>query len=343
MSEYNFSFRWINFEEYKEILLNYDLNHNIYQSPDWLNIININKDLNLKFLVAKKNELFFAITPFVNKKKLFFNFFGNPLSGTFCLYKGVLFFDTFEIKDLENFLSNQTKYLENISDYSEYTFNYNNLTKYLNNIFNKLRFKKTENKTLILNLSCGIESIWNNMESRARNSIRKAQKKNIKIKFDLADVNWIDDFYIMLEKTFKKSNRKPPHSKNFYLSLVNLLNKKKILFVSAIKNNEILSKAIFLIDEDKIIYFSGSTNEIGYKYSANSFLLWSIIKDSTIKNYKYFDFGGIGNQSIDKFKKSFGGKEISYVKWIRCNSMISLLIKIIRYLSSKGLININIV
>ena len=333
---------WTDLENYKRIINENNIEINIYQTPEWLKIIVHKNDLDINFLVIQNKFKIFSITPFVRKKFLFLNFLGCPLTGTFSLYNGIIFNGIYSEEQLLALINVQTKFLKKYTNYTEYIFDEQSKYNFqINNIFKKLNFKLSQIKSFLLDLKVGEDFLWNNMEGRTRNAIRKAKKNDIKINFDEPDKDWIYDFYIMLKNTFKKSNRLPPHSENFYLNLISLP-KDKIKFVSAVKDKKILSKAIFLIDGKKIIYFSGTTNEYGYKLSANALLLWKVINNN-VKNIEFFDFGGAGNQNIDNFKKIFGGKIITYQRWIRSNILLVKITLFAKYLSKKGILKTNVV
>lgn len=338
-----FKIYWIGFEEYKKIIFQNKINVNFYQTTEWFKIISQNQKLETKFLVIQNELKILSITPFVKKKFLFLNFFGCPLAGTFSLYSGIILNGIYSENELFKIIEAQTNYLKRFTNYTEYIFDTNFQNNHeINNVFKKLKFKMYLKSSFLLDLTIGKDLLWKRMEGRTRNSIRKAINNNIKIILNEPDENWINDFYFMLKKTFKKSNRSPPHSKNFYLNLTKLP-RDKIIFASTHKDQIILSKAIFLIDKNKIIFFSGTSNQLGYKLSANSYLLWEIISNNKNKNIQYFDFGGSGNKAIDKFKKSFGGENVNYYRWEKSNFIIKKIMLLVKYLVSKGILKINVV
>ena len=68
-------------------------------------------------------------------------------------------------------------------------------------------------------------------------------------------------------------------------------------------------------------------------------MLWKVINNN-VKNIEFFDFGGAGNQNIDNFKKSFGGKIITYQRWIRSNILLDKITLFAKYLSKKGILKL---
>jgi len=331
---------WVDLEIYRKIINENNFQINFFQKYNWLKIISSNNNLELKFLIIEQETKILSITPFTKKNILNFRLYGCPLIGTFSFYSGIIFNKTLSTDEILYLVNVQTIHINKLSNYTEYTFDYASNTKTkLNKFFKKLGYQFKPNKTLIIKLNQSEDLIWKNLESRSRNSIRKAKKNDLYTKIELPDENWINIFYDMLKETFKRSKRTPIHSKNFYLSLIKLP-KENIMFASTYKNKKVLSKAIFLIDENKIIYFSGSTNQQGYNFAANNFLLWEVISLNINKKIKYFDFGGLGNSNIDKFKKSFGGEEVIYDRWVKTGFFIDNTIKFAKFLSNRGLIKI---
>ena len=49
-----------------------------------------------------------------------------------------------------------------------------------------------------------------------------------------------------------------------------------------------------------------------------------------------YDMGGLGVESIDKFKRSFGGKDIYHSKWLYISKVFKILEPFALWLSKKG-------
>ena len=142
----------------------------------------------------------------------------------------------------------------------------------------------------------------------------------------------------MLTETFYRQGINIPHSKEFYLTLEELFKKDKLFCLTAYCSSEIIGKVIFLKNEYQLIYFSGTSTSKGLKTASNSLLLWEAIKFASNNNIRVFDLGGIGMKSIDKFKRSFGGKNKEFIHFKKSPLFIRLAEDLIRYLMKKRII-----
>ena len=61
---------------------------------------------------------------------------------------------------------------------------------------------------------------------------------------------------------------------------------------------------------------------------------WEVIKFAADNNISKYNFGGLGISSIDKFKRSFGGYEVGYSRYIWMKQYINLLFKMLIWVKS---------
>jgi len=140
----------------------------------------------------------------------------------------------------------------------------------------------------------------------------------------------------MLSNTFTRQGKKCPHPKNFFIELISLNKSKDALFLTAKLNNNIISAAIFIINENKMIYLSGTANKTGMNLAATSAIQWHAMQYGQENGYEIFDMGGLGIPSIDKFKLSFGGEVYNKNRWIYQKRLFSIAEPIARWAIEKG-------
>ena len=85
---------------------------------------------------------------------------------------------------------------------------------------------------------------------------------------------------------------------------------------------------------------SGTSNEKDLKSTSNSSIQWAAIKAALNDSVKKYDMGGLGIKSIDRFKRSFGGKETTTYRWIYRKSLFNIVEPIARYAFNKGWIKL---
>ena len=324
----NFWSKWIVIEDYFRLLEEFDTSEiSLFHTKKWLICIKDSFALELKAIATYKNDELYSLTPFSFLRRGIFLFVGSPLKGTFTQEGGPLFktkIDNYsKIKVLESIESKLNKF----SFYIEWSPNISN--KLIHDFIN---YSTQKSETSIIDLGFEEELLWGKMESRARNMIRKSIKSGLIANRREISETWIKAFYTILVGVYKKQKRKPPHGYNFYQNLVKLEN-DKILCIDIVKNNKIIAGAIFLKNKNSLIFLSGASNKEANKLCGPSLIQWNAIKYAREKSFRYYDMGGLGVASIDKFKKSFGGVTISKFKLLRTNfiyKMIEPLIKIIK-------------
>lgn len=159
--------------------------------------------------------------------------------------------------------------------------------------------------TVQLDLTKGIENIWNeDIKSKNRNMIRKAKKNGLSVEESM-------DF-----ETFKKiysSTMNKVDADNYYYFDNNyyesLKENNNCILLNVKKDNLVIASAIFMGYREYFHYhLAGSLNEY-LKFAPNNLLLWEAIKYAHEKGYKKMHFGGgltnnIGD-NLFKFKNSF--------------------------------------
>ena len=180
--------------------------------------------------------------------------------------------------------------------------------------------------------------LMDSFTGRARNMIRKSEKKGVSVIEISPDDDWINKYYRMLNDTFSKQGKQSPHPKNFFLNLASLYESKNALFLGAYVEKEIEAAAIYLIDKSRMIYLSGTSNRKGLDFAATSALKWHAMRYGQKNNYQIFDMGGLGIPSIDKFKLSFGGEIYTKNRWIYQNRALSFIEPFATWAISKGII-----
>ena len=164
---------------------------------------------------------------------------------------------------------------------------------------------------IINNTSAGLDHLWNGIERRRKQNIKKAQTYNFS--FRLADYEEnIDVFYALLCETYETIKGLHP-SKDYFLSLKQNVGKNVFkLFELRLENNVIVSFIGFL--SKGILY----AHYIGNKKEKKMLLLrpvdlfyWELLKWCNENGVKYFNWLGAGHKNKDygvrDFKLKFGG------------------------------------
>lgn len=158
-----------------------------------------------------------------------------------------------------------------------------------------------------LGIDLSVDNIFmDEISSKKRNMIRKAEKLGVTIHFDFEGKN-LDVFLSIYEKTIIK-NRIPDYyrfSKDFLLDNFTRL-RGKILFAYAEYEKNIISIAIFLLS-DHYIHYHLAANDTNYNgIPANDALLYEVAEYGKKNGFKYLMLGGAGsNTALHSHKKGF--------------------------------------
>lgn len=163
-------------------------------------------------------------------------------------------------------------------------------------------------KTIWIDLTKTENQLWKAVEKETRYCIRKAEKEDTKMLRD----DDIEGFY----ENFKKFGKGYIPKKAEFQSLIKSFGKKAILLSA----NSLAGTLILMADKTAYYYYA-FTSPLGRKKFCQHLLVWQAIKITKKLGCKIFDFEGIEDsrykvtrkwQGFSHFKKSFGGKEITF-------------------------------
>jgi lipid II:glycine glycyltransferase (peptidoglycan interpeptide bridge formation enzyme) len=308
----------------------------LFQEPFWWKTIENGFNKRCKIALVSKDGINQLLIPLFFHKIGFLHRVGMPLRGTYTPYMDFVKLS----EEIDNEIQEECL-LEVVDTLLKEGVNWIEITC----LFEKESIYKglenvgffTENpSTIILNTNKSEEELWLDMQGRARNLVRKAEKNELSIEFLDYELKNIEVFYSMLENTFIKSGQRPPHSKDFYILLVKeLIISGNLLFVSIQKDMEVVAMGIFMYNHSEMNFMSGTSTRVGNKYGANNLMHWEVIKFASKNNIKKYNFGGLGIPSIDKFKRSFGGYETGYIRYVWMKTYVYLLFNVLTWVKTK--------
>jgi hypothetical protein len=173
---------------------------------------------------------------------------------------------------------------------------------FMNNT-NYPHYRISEDRIFLLDLNKSKEEIWDGLDKKVRNIIRKAETFNLS--FEVAsDEKALKDFYkIYLKKV--KNFKSLPMPKNF---LLNILKKygKNVHFLSCLYNKKKVASFFIINFEDvSIWYLAGSLDDHKDK-NVSSWLLWNTILWLKKNNFNLFCLGvSRENSGSYNFKKKW--------------------------------------
>ncbi len=143
--------------------------------------------------------------------------------------------------------------------------------------------------------------------SKIRNMARKARKAHVEIKYSCN----IDDFWLLMDKTFQKHGTTPTHSKKQYQYLMNVFPDEIYCNIAYIRDIPVAGMGVFEINKKNIMSFYLCNDNEFQQTQAMSLLIYETILNAQERDFDFFDFGTssvnmIGRENIFRFKESFG-------------------------------------
>jgi lipid II:glycine glycyltransferase (peptidoglycan interpeptide bridge formation enzyme) len=165
-------------------------------------------------------------------------------------------------------------------------------------------------RTLILDITRNEKEILNQMHQKTRYNIRLAEKKRTEIR--KGDKKDIEKFWLLLKHTAEKGGFHS-HLEEYYRKMLETPETELFL---AVHNNKIIAANIVIFSEKMAIYLHGASDYNYRNLMAPHLLQWEQIKQAKKRGCVEYDFWGIDEikwPGVTRFKKGFGGKEVSYI------------------------------
>lgn len=169
-------------------------------------------------------------------------------------------------------------------------------------------------KTIILDISKSEQELLDGMHPKTRYNIGLAQKKEIKIKIQDTKNNnqtYFEDFWKLMLQTSKRDGFKS-YPRAYYEKMLEIPGAK--LFLAECEG-EIIAANIVLFYKSTATYLHGATSYEHRNLMAAPLLQWEQIREAKKRGCMEYDFWGIDEikwPGVTRFKRGFGGKEITY-------------------------------
>lgn len=185
-------------------------------------------------------------------------------------------------------------------------------------------FSQTTKYTYVIENLSNLDNVYLEFRENIRREIRKAEKI-----ITIEPFNDINLFYNLNIKSFTEKGIKYPISKKILKNAINYCEKNNCgkLLVAKDKLGNIHSILFYVWDDDSAYYLHGVSNTEFKTSGSMSLLLWEAIKRS--KNCsKKFNFEGSMIESIERYFRAFGGKQIQYFEIKKTSFFLSQFLKV---------------
>jgi hypothetical protein len=173
-------------------------------------------------------------------------------------------------------------------------------------------------KLFKLDLSQGINSIWEGFDKSNRKQIGRAERANLRIEKSETEKD-MKDFYLLNLATRRKHGvLSQPY--DFFENIWQELILKGLGFVLLVKYQKLpIAGGVFFAYKDTVYYKFNASDRNYLQYHPNHLLQWQAIKYSRQNGYNYLDSGRAApdNPGLIRFKSRWGmqGIDLPYYYW----------------------------
>ncbi|QIZ69365.1 GNAT family N-acetyltransferase [Oxynema aestuarii AP17] len=290
--------------------------NSIFQQPWWLDAVAPNS---WNAVEVKKNDRLIARLPYVVKQKYGLTMLTMPkltqTLGTWLESSNAKYAKQLsQQKDLMNSLISQLPSY----DYFCQNFHYS-ITNWLP--FYWQGFTQTTRYTYVIETLNDLDTVWAGFQENIRKEIRKAKKKVI-VNTDLD----IEEFLNINSLTFQRQGKKLPYSREFVRRLDTACTEhqsRKTFFAEDAQGH--IHAAIYIVwDENSAYYLMGGADPKLRNSGATSLLMWEAIQFAATVTKK-FDFEGSMIESVERFFRAFGARQLPYFQVTRMSQRMKLL------------------
>lgn len=203
-------------------------------------------------------------------------------------------------------------------DYFEQNFHYS-ITNWLP--FYWRGFSQSTRYTYVLEDLTDLDRVWNSFRENIRREIRKAKKRVVcRTETD------IDRFLDINTLTFKRQGRKLPYDRELVhrLDVSCVAHNARQIYFAEDAHGEIHAAIYIIWDANSCYYLMGGTVPEFRNSGATSLLMWEAIQFAATVTKK-FDFEGSMIESVERFFRGFGARQIPYFQITRMSNRMKFL------------------
>jgi FemAB-related protein (PEP-CTERM system-associated) len=166
-----------------------------------------------------------------------------------------------------------------------------------------------------INLKQQQDVLWNSLNRKNRNAIRKAMRSDLEIvEIDTGDKKGIEKYYSLYLKVQQRLGS-PPHSLKLFKNFAMM--KKNIKIIMVEYEETAVGGMIFFYNKQGIYWWSGVSDSAHRKLNVTNYQLWEMIKWGNENGFPRLSLGRTRKDSgVYNFKKRWGGVEVLLTDYI---------------------------
>ncbi len=183
-------------------------------------------------------------------------------------------------------------------------------------------YKLLTRYTYVLGLDQDVETLWNNLNSKTRNVIGKADRDGVEV----TTMNSFEEPMSILAATYARK-KTAFREDDFKKMLVSLQTDKNLSCLVAKYRGKIVATGLFLFNERCAYYIAGGYDAVVGHSGAGAKVLWQGIQEAKNRKCPTFDFEGSMIPEVEKFFRGFGGSMLRYHHVTKAPFLIEMLLK----------------
>ena len=199
---------------------------------------------------------------------------------------------------------------EIVSMIEKIPYNYLKCELYIQQLPQKYRSAVRNYQCISLNNS--FENLKNEWNENTLRNIKKAHRNGVEIIVD-QDIDAVYQLFVS-QKLSEIENIKKNDAVILQHIMQSALKNTDTFVVKAMSGHQILASALFMVDDQCVLFFKGASTPLG-KSSGAMHLIMAKMIEKYANSHRILDFGGSNLSSVAQFYKGFGGKDITYYSW----------------------------
>ena len=161
--------------------------------------------------------------------------------------------------------------------------------------------------TMLLQLPAGAEAMWQQLKTKVRTKVRKAEKEDFAVATGRGEL--LGDFCDVYSRTMRDLGS-PPHGRRFFRHIIEAFGEAAVLFSVRLQGRPLAASLALVSGRCFHVPWSGSDTRFRQR-GANRILYWSMLKYAADAGFSTFDFG---RSTVDsgtyEFKKEWGAEPV---------------------------------
>jgi len=171
--------------------------------------------------------------------------------------------------------------------------------------------------TFQIELTRGNKQLWNSLDKKTRNAVRKSQKSGLEAQ-EVNEPAQLKEYYVLYLQTQKRLGS-PPHSLKLFENLFSAFStsKKMRMILAKLQGQPVAGITVFCHGNN--VFWWNNVSDIKHRsLNPTNLLLWNTIEWAVENGYKTMDLGRTRKPSTSyEFKSGWGGEEKPLTDYVR--------------------------